>query len=67
MCNYEKESIKILVKKWVGIIKSLIMKSCLNLTTQLGLMHRWSLITSINGDDGGNDDDGDTNFENNKK
>ena len=52
------------------------MKLCLNLTTQLGLMHRWSLITSINGDDqddvddGGNedgDDNGDTDFENNKK
>ena len=73
----EKEAVNTIVKNWIGIIKSLMMKLCLKLTTQLGLMHRWSLITSINGDDeygvddGGDDDDddddenGDTDFENN--
>ena len=51
------------------------MKLCLNLTTQLGLMHRWSLIAWIDGDyedgvdDGGDfdDDNGENDFENNKK
>ena len=71
----KKESIEALVKNWTGIIKSLTIKLCLNLTTQLGLMYRWSLITSINGDDeddvndGGDDDDddnGDTDFEKTK-
>ena len=50
------------------------MKLCLNLVTQLWLMHKWSLIMSINGDDGDDvddggdhdDDNGDTDFENNK-
>ena len=75
-----KRGNKNFIKKWTCIIKSLMMKLCLNLTTWLGLMHRWSLITSINGDDeygvddGGDDDDdddddddenGDTDFENN--
>ena len=57
----------------MGIIKSLMVKLCLNLITQLRLMHRISLITLINGDDVyyvddcvnyDYDDNGDTQFEN---
>ena len=66
MCKYKKQAIKTLEKKWTCIINSLMMKLQLILTTQLGLMHMWPLITSINGDDeydvdDGGDDDGDDN------